>query len=139
MKLLSRMISRFASPSPSPSPVRARAASLVEPLEGRQLLHAAVTGVVADNRGETSISFNGALDPATVTKQSVVVFTAGKDGVLNTADDTHIGAPVSYVSSSKRVVIKGRTIADQAFRVRLVAKLLHAADGAQIDGEFNGS
>lgn len=138
MLFLSRMLRRSRIKHQAQRQVGVK---LIEPLEERAMLAAAprVIGVVADNRGETQISLSAPILASTVTKQSVLVFTAGPDGIINTGDDTHIGAPVGWQPSGNRIIIKGRTQANQVFRVRLVASKLKTSTGVALDGEFNGT
>jgi len=96
-----------------------------------------ITSVTADNRGEATIALSDALDPATVTKTSVQMYTAGVDRVLGTADDTRVSASVKY--SSNRVTVSGNVRANTPYRIKFVASRIHEPDGTALDGDFNGS
>src|SRR5689334_7753591 len=77
--------------------------SLIEGLERRTLFAAAhVTSIITDNRGEVNVTFDQALNPATVKSSTVQVHTAGPDGVFGTADDAKIDGIVRLKVSNKR-------------------------------------
>jgi cyclophilin family peptidyl-prolyl cis-trans isomerase len=110
---------------------------IVESLEERTLLAATpvrVTQVFADNRGQTEIFFSQAIAPATLTKKSVRVLTAGADGQFGTADDTNVARTVGYKKG--RMVINANLAANARYRVRLGG--IKGTNGLVLDGEFNG-
>lgn len=74
----------------------------LEELDRRCLLSATpeVVSVVADNRGDVSIRFNAALKATTLTTHSVLMYTAGKDKKLGTADDVPVKVALTYTASS---------------------------------------
>jgi cyclophilin family peptidyl-prolyl cis-trans isomerase len=117
----------------------ALAPTTLEVLEGRTLLAAVtVNSVIADNRGEVLITTSGALNAATINKNSVQVYTAGPDKRLATADDTRVPASVRWTASSKRITIRAQVAANTGYRVKLAAARLKDVSGVSIDGEFNG-
>src|SRR5450432_1025531 len=98
MNFVKKLFGRSKKPA---QPARA----FVESLESRVLLTAdgpQVTSAVSDNRGLTTIFFNQPLDPTTVNTNSVVVFTPGPDGTLNTHDDVQVSATVIYGAPQQR-------------------------------------
>src|SRR5881394_2155889 len=68
----------------------------VEPLEGRQLLSAAIRGISTDNRGMVMLGVTADLVAKTVNSKTVQILTAGADGKLGTHDDVHRKAKVHY-------------------------------------------
>ena len=77
------------------STVSSTVSPLVESLESRTLFAAAhLISIQSDNRGEVMITFDKALDPATVKTTSVQEFIPGPDGLPGTADDQRITARV---------------------------------------------
>lgn len=150
--MISRFVSfvaRKASPSSSPSssltPSAQRPAPLarMERFEGRALMHAAVTSVFADNRGEVQITFNEALDPKTVNTRSVFVHLPGADQAFGTADDQKITGRVKLTAGNRRIwyrpAEKVPFAAGSSYSIKVSGKLVEAADGDRIDGEFNGA
>jgi len=126
-----------------PSRAATRAARLIETLENRLLLHEGplqVHGVVADNRGEILISMNQALRATNVNTGSVQMYTAGRDGMLGTRDDTRVTTQLNYQPTGARIVIRSNLPAGTGYRVKLVSSRMGTADGhARLDGEFNGA
>jgi cyclophilin family peptidyl-prolyl cis-trans isomerase len=116
-------------------------ATLIEPLEDRQLLASTLTiaSVIADNRGEVQIQLNGRADPDTVSRSSVQMFTAGDDGKLGTKDDEKVRAAVGYSVNAKRITVRGNLPADTLYRVRIVSSRVRDLNGNMIDGEFKGN
>ncbi|WP_428937961.1 peptidylprolyl isomerase [Fontivita pretiosa] len=108
-----------------------------ETLECRTLMHLpAVAGVIADNRGEATITLNAAVDPSTVSKTSVYMYLHGPDRKLGTADDARV--PASVRLSGNRITVRGSIPAGTSYRVRLIASRIKATDGHNLDGEFKG-
>jgi cyclophilin family peptidyl-prolyl cis-trans isomerase len=123
---------RSPSRSPSSSP------AVVENLEERKLLAATfrVTHYFADNRGQAEIFFNKAAAPASLTRSTVNVFTAGADGTFGTADDGKLsrrGMKFSY--ANKRLLISSKLGTNVRYRVQLAG--VRGASGEALDGEHN--
>jgi cyclophilin family peptidyl-prolyl cis-trans isomerase len=112
---------------------------LIEDLEDRTLLTAApiVTGVVADNRGEVTITLSRTVTG--VSKSSVKLFTVGADGVIGDADDVRQPSQVVYNPATGKITIKGKLAADAGYRVRLQSSLIASLDGRHLDGEYTGT
>jgi cyclophilin family peptidyl-prolyl cis-trans isomerase len=93
----------------------------VEMLESRTMLSSGpvVTGVLADDRGQATLTFKGALDPSTVNSSTVLEYTAGPDGLLNTADDTAIPVAIQYGGGT--LYVTGNVPVGQRYRVVLVS------------------
>ncbi|WP_428937962.1 peptidylprolyl isomerase [Fontivita pretiosa] len=134
--LLDRVIRSLKVIGRARSVASASPAGFVEPLEQRRHLHANVTGMFADHRGEVTIAVSAPLDPTTVHKKSVYMYTAGADGALGTADDTRVVASVRY--SNQRITIRGTVRPTEQYRVRLISSTIKASDGDFLDGEFTG-
>lgn len=113
----------------------------LETLESRTLLSAApqVVSVLADNRGQMTLEFSVAPLASTLTKSTVVVYTAGPDGQLDTADDTRVTASLSYNQKKRTLVVNAKLAANTGYLVRLNGTKITAADGTKLDGEFNGT
>ena len=108
-----------------------------ESLEERKMLAATpvrVTSFFADNRGFAEVTFNQALNPASLTKKSVRVMSAGTDGQFGTADDQFIGRGVGYKKG--RLTIDANLAPNTRYRIRLGG--LRGTNGLLLDGEFNG-
>jgi cyclophilin family peptidyl-prolyl cis-trans isomerase len=106
-------------------------------LEPRELLAATpvrVTQFFTDNRGQTEVFFNQALNPATLTSKSVRVFGAGADGQFGTGDDKVLARSVGYKKG--RLVIAANLAPNTRYRVRLGG--IKGTNGLLLDGEFNG-
>ena len=138
--MISRIVSWFGSQSRP-----AANAPVCEPMENRVFLSAApqATSIVTDNRGQVQITFNSALDVATVKSTTVQVHTAGADGIFGTADDVKIDGIVRLKTGNRRIWWRPRVAvpfaADTAYSVKVSGKLVKATDGVtRIDGEFNG-
>jgi cyclophilin family peptidyl-prolyl cis-trans isomerase len=113
----------------------------VEQLESRVLMTATttVTAVVADNRGLVNIYFSGPLNPATVTSNTVSLFTAGQDGQLNTADDVLQPAAISYGGGEDRIIIDANLTPNTPYWVLVRGNSVLDANGNKIDGEYSGT
>jgi cyclophilin family peptidyl-prolyl cis-trans isomerase len=112
-----------------------------ELLERRVLLTGTapeVTRVTADNRGDVSIYFNEALNPATVGTGSVLMFTAGTDGNLNTADDVNAGATVTYDSTNERIQISANLTANTPYWVEVLSTVQDESGNALL-GTYTGT
>jgi cyclophilin family peptidyl-prolyl cis-trans isomerase len=131
------MLRRFFARSKPAS--QRRSTTLVEPLENRQLMVATVTNVIADNRGEVTISLSQAVTG--VDKTSVRMTTSGPDAIPGNADDVRV--PGSVRLSGTRIIIRaaaGAVESNASYIVRLDAKKIKAADGSGgLDGEFTGT
>ena len=108
-----------------------------ESLEERKMLAATpvrVTSFFADNRGFAEVTFNQALNPASLTKKSVRVMSAGTDGQFGTADDQFIARGVGYKKG--RLTINANLAPDTRYRIRLGG--VRGVNNLLLDGEFNG-
>jgi len=114
----------------------------LEQLEPRALLSAApqVASVIADNRGEVLVSLNRSVKSATVTRGSVLVFSAGPDGIIGNADDVKLSASVSWNGDAKRITIRTHGLsAGEGYRIKLNATKIVNTAGQHLDGEFSGT
>jgi cyclophilin family peptidyl-prolyl cis-trans isomerase len=122
---------------------RSKSSRLIEPLEGRVLLHGGplqVHSVVADNRGEVLISMNQPVRASNVNTGAIQMYTAGADNVLGTRDDARVTTQLNYQPTGARIVIRSELPAGTGYRVKLVSARIGTADGhAKLDGEFNGN
>ena len=94
--------------------------------------------VAADNRGFISLRANCPLDETTITSTSVRVLTAGGDGSFRTADDVVRISDITYVPGTNTIEIDADIPLDSQYSVLVRGDLVRSADGALIDGEFNG-
>jgi peptidyl-prolyl cis-trans isomerase A (cyclophilin A)/peptidyl-prolyl cis-trans isomerase B (cyclophilin B) len=145
--VISRIVSAFrsavSSKTSSKTSPKASHRRPVEPLESRTLFAiAAATSIITDNRGETQITFNAALDPTTVKSSTVQIHTAGADGAFGTADDVKIDGIVRLKTGNRRIWWRPRVpvpfAAGTTFSVKVSSKSVKSATGERIDGEFNG-
>jgi len=125
------------------STVSSTVSPLVESLESRTLFAAAhLISIQSDNRGEVMITFDKALDPATVKTTSVQEFIPGPDGLPGTADDQRITARVKLTVGNRRIWIRPADAvpfaAGSTYWVKVNSKRAMDAEGNRIDGEFNG-
>jgi cyclophilin family peptidyl-prolyl cis-trans isomerase len=97
-----------------------------------------VTSCISDNRGEVQITLNGQANPATVTRTSVQMYTAGDDEKLGTSDDVKVRAPVGWSANAKRITVRGNLPPNTKYRIRLVSSRLLDLSGRMLDGEFKG-
>jgi peptidyl-prolyl cis-trans isomerase A (cyclophilin A) len=117
----------------------------MEQMEDRTHLSATlrVVSVTGDNRGEVVITMNEAVNPATVNASSCILYLAGPDGKIGTADDVRYHVAVTWDASSLRITMHGRinliTTPNVGYRIRLIATKLLAANGTELDGEFKGA
>ena len=114
--------------------------SFLESLEDRVLLSAApiVTGVVADNRGEVTITLSR--NVSGVSKSSVKLFVAGADGIIGDSDDVRQPSQVIYTPGSDKITIKGKLAAGTGYRVRLQSSLIASlGDDRHLDGDYTGT
>jgi cyclophilin family peptidyl-prolyl cis-trans isomerase len=125
-------------------PVASRPAA-VENLETRTLFATApahVTSIVTDNRGEVQITFDKALDPATIKTTSVQEFVPGPDGLVGTADDQKIIIRVRLNVGNRRIWIRTADVvpfaAGSTYWIKINSTRAKDAEGNRIDGEFNG-
>jgi cyclophilin family peptidyl-prolyl cis-trans isomerase len=113
-----------------------------EPLEKRELLSAgapAIINVAADNRGTVVLTADCDLLATSVNQRSVQLFTAGPDGLLGTPDDVIQSRQVSYNDSTRQISVKADLPANTRYRLLLNSGIIRSADGAALDGEFNGA
>ncbi|HEV8605763.1 MAG TPA: peptidylprolyl isomerase [Tepidisphaeraceae bacterium] len=120
-------------------PNAASPACAFEPLENRQLLSAAVSGIFADNRGMVTLNITQDLKATTVNTKTVQILTAGNDGKLGTSDDVRKKTTVHYSSSADTITAKSTLAANTRYRVRLIASKIKGVDGKALDGEFKGA
>lgn len=104
----------------------------------RAVKPATVTSVIADNRGEVTITLSGQVSAAAVNKNSVQIYTAGPDGVLGTADDSRQATSIRWSDSSNRIILSSDLPANTAYRIKLVASRLKNSAGKALDGDFGG-
>ena len=109
---------------PAPEPVEPATLenATLEYLEGRVLLSTSaprVLTILADNRGQTTLTFSQPLDPTTVTTSNVRILTAGPDGLLDTPDD--VSVPVNLQLSGKTLYITASLPAGTKYRVQLLS------------------
>jgi cyclophilin family peptidyl-prolyl cis-trans isomerase len=114
---------------------------LLQPLENRRMLSGVtVTSATADNRGEVVLTLSGPVIAADVNKDSVQMYTAGHDKILDTADDTQVTLTgIHYNTTNNRITIVGNVAANTAYRVRLVATRIRDNTQTPIDGDFSGT
>lgn len=109
-----------------------------------------VSSVWADNRGMAVIQLTTALNATSISNiqragdsnTTVRAYTAGADGLFNTADDVRVPLTVSYSATKKTVttlpVSTSTWTTGQGFRLKLTASAIKSTDGISLDGEFNG-
>jgi peptidyl-prolyl cis-trans isomerase A (cyclophilin A) len=119
---------------------------MMEEIEPRTHLSATtlrVTAISADNRGEVDLTMNEAVNPATVNASSCILYLAGPDGKIGTADDIRYHVAVTWTPSTLRITLHGRidliTTPNVGYRIRIIGTKLLAANGTELDGEFNGA
>src|SRR5262249_37650044 len=98
-----------------------------------------VASVVADNRGEVFVNLDSAVDPASVTKSSALLYTAGADGKLNTADDVRLRESVAWNSAANRIIMRAKIKPGPGYRSRLIASRIKTTGNEILDGEFKGA
>src|ERR1700678_4113924 len=100
----------------------------IEPMEHRTLMStvAHITSSIADNRGRVTLNFDVPLDPSTVNTSSIVVFTAGPDGQLNTADDVQEPITINYDEAANKVVINANLPRNENYRVNVKGSLIQS-------------
>ncbi|MGE5612175.1 MAG: peptidylprolyl isomerase [Bacillota bacterium] len=126
---------RFFS-SQTPTAAHARHASQpLEMLEDRLLMAAGprVLDLAADNRGQVVVTMDRALNPATVTTRSVQL------RYLSRGRYRALPATVTYDAKHKQIIASTPLEADTSYQILLASKYLRGADGARLDGEFNGA
>lgn len=110
---------------------------VVEGLENRLLLASPkVAWMVADNRGDVTMRIRD-LDAATVNNRSVLVYLAGDDNTLGTADDQNVRARIKY-KNARKLKINVTMDPDTPYRIRLLGTSIKDTYGRFLDGEFNG-
>jgi peptidyl-prolyl cis-trans isomerase A (cyclophilin A) len=111
-----RKLRAACASSRRPQPVPPPPIDLLEP---RRLLTATpeVTSITADNRGYAIIRLNAQLDPTTVTRKTVVIYVAGKNGILGSSEDTEVLTHVSYSTSADAIKIAGDVSANESYIV----------------------
>src|SRR4051794_573829 len=99
------------------------ARNLVEPLEGRTLLHTpTVVSVIADSRGDVLVNLDKGsgeeVDPATINKASAILYTAGTDKKFGTSDDVRLRENVSWNPAASRITLRAKIKHGTGYRVR---------------------
>src|SRR3954462_12059787 len=113
---------------------RKTSSPMVESMEQRTLMAAPqATSIVTDNRGESQITFNLALDPTTVKSSTVQVHTAGADDIFGTADDVKIDGIVRLKTGNRRIWWRPRVAvpfaANTTYSVKVNGKLVKGLSG----------
>lgn len=119
--------------------------SLIESLEDRRLFKAppTVTAVFADNRGQAEITLSRNVKFGV---NPVLVFTAGADDELGTADDVAVSdVTFQFVAKKFRMVVNTNTALGEAYRIRLRSERIFAVNAGGdpvtgrkfLDGEFD--
>jgi cyclophilin family peptidyl-prolyl cis-trans isomerase len=115
----------------------------MENLEERQFMSSIQVGrIEADNRGKvlvTLIPNGGTVDPATITKTSVILYTPGADKVLGTVDDVRERENVVWNAQFNRITISSKQKAGTGYRIRLSATRIKSLTGDILDGEYKSS
>jgi hypothetical protein len=107
---------------------------VVEPLENRQLLTAAISGISADNRGFVMLNVTQDLNPATVNTKTVQVLVGGLDGKLGTRDDVRKKAKVHYSQATDLITASVNLPVNTRYRVVLIGSKIRGFDGKALDG-----
>jgi len=130
--------------NPSAPPKRRPGVVAMEEIESRTHLSATlrVVAISGDNRGEVDLTMNEAVEPSTVNASSCILYLPGPDGIIGTADDVRYHVAVTWDPSTLRITMHGRinliTTPDLGYRIRIIATKLLAADGSELDGEYDG-
>lgn len=115
----------------------------MENLEDRRMFASIQVGsIFADNRGKVLITLipnGGTVDPATINKTSCILYTAGPDKILNTADDVRERENVVWNAQFNRITISSKQKAGTGYRVRLSATRIKTLTGDVMDGEYKSS
>ena len=119
---------------------RSTSSRYVEQLEGRRLFAAPhATSIITDNRGEVYVTLDAPVVPETVSGRSVQMHTTGPDNAFGTADDVKIPGRVRWHAGNNRIVFKtDQLLVNSTYSFKVTARLVKAADGTKLDGEFNG-
>ncbi|CAN5336119.1 hypothetical protein BH09PLA1_BH09PLA1_13810 [soil metagenome] len=143
--MFSRIVSKF-SPKLAGKRVLpvavARRTALMENLEDRRLMSITVSSIIADNRGKVLITLNPngeTVDATTLTKTSCIMYSAGADKILGTADDVRERESVTWTPAFNRITINSKQKAGTGYRIRLSATRIKTLGGQVMDGEFNSS
>lgn len=118
-----------------------RRPALMENLEGRALMSSVVESIIADNRGKVLIILNpggGTIDTTTINKTSCILYTAGADSLLNTADDVRERESVVFQPSINRITMNSKLKAGTGYRIRLSGARIKTLAAEQLDGDGNG-
>ena len=120
-----------------------RRVSMMENLEERRLMSSIQVGrIEADNRGKVLVTLlpnGGTVDPATITKTSVILYTPGVDKILGTIDDVRERENVVWNATFNRITISSKQKAGTGYRVRLSASRIKTLTGDILDGEYKSS
>jgi|GEM_PF-2247604 len=113
----------------------------LEQLEPRILLSAdpTIVAIDADNRGLVVIEVSADLLANTVDADAVKVFTAGRDGLLGTADDADANADVRYDAENDRIIVDAQNAVDpdERYSVFVDGDQIRGANGRLLDVEFD--
>ena len=132
---------RWARPDSWFPAARSAPACAFEALEPRELLAGdlpSVSSIVADNRGLVLISFTHDMRAASLTNASVIVTSAGTDGIFDTADDEEVSRTLTYDASARRLRVSASVPADARYKVRLDSSVIVDTNDRRLDGEFRG-
>jgi cyclophilin family peptidyl-prolyl cis-trans isomerase len=119
---------------------RSTSSRYVEQLEGRRLFAAPhATSIITDNRGEVLVTLDAPVVAETVSGRSVQMHVPGPDNVFGTADDIKIPGRVRWSAGNNRITFKTDQLpTNSIYSFKVTARLVKAADGTKLDGEFNG-
>ena len=132
--MIRRLLSRLV---PASAPARA---TVVEQLEQRKMMATHVTAISTDNRGEVLLTLSADLDPKTVNRRSIQLYSTGSDGTPATADDVKQNIRLKWFPSNNRLHIRTLGLrADTTYWFKLSAKQVRDTNGDSLDGEFNGA
>ncbi len=111
-----------------------------QPLEGRTMTSVVphITSIAADNRGQIVLTTDIALKASTVNRNTVLMFTAGKDRKFHTADDVRL-TPIAAVKGKQITLSANVTYTTTAYRVALLGAKITDSAGNKLDAEFNGA
>jgi peptidyl-prolyl cis-trans isomerase A (cyclophilin A) len=146
LHVLDRFISKLRKLPKEPSHTKKiRQPVVMEEMEDRTHLSTTlrVVAISGDNRGEVDLTMNEAVNPATVNASSCILYLPGPDGKIGTADDVRYHVAVTWDASTLRITLHGRinliTTPDLGYRIRIISTKLLAANGSELDGEYNGA
>jgi peptidyl-prolyl cis-trans isomerase A (cyclophilin A) len=99
--------------------------------------------VLADNRGQVYINLNaggGAVDNTTISKSSVLLYSAGADAKFGTTDDVRLTENVAFNTNINRIIVTTKVAPNVGYRVRLIASRIKLKTTNELlDGDFHGT